>query len=102
MPVADMRRRGAGRAQVRPVRHGREPGVKPAIKALQHAAGQIEDGVLGPHTLLAVQSLPPAKLLFRFDAARLVHYAEMDDARWLKFGRGWVRRVAANMTQAFA
>ena len=77
-------------------------GVKPAIKALQHAAGQIEDGVLGPHTVLAVQALPPAKLLFRFDAARLVHYAEVNDTRWLRFGRGWVRRVAANMVQAAA
>jgi hypothetical protein len=38
--------------------------------------------------------------MFRFDAARLVHYTEADDARWLRFGRGWVRRVATNMENA--
>jgi lysozyme family protein len=75
-------------------------GVKAAIQALQHACGEHEDGVLGPMTLQALQSAPPYRLLFRFDAARLVHYAELDDARWARFGRGLVRRVAANMTQA--
>lgn len=72
-------------------------GVKAAIRALQHAVGEHEDGVLGPLTLQAVLSTPSYRLLFRFDAARLVHYAELDDARWARFGRGLVRRVAANM-----
>jgi lysozyme family protein len=72
-------------------------GVGTAIKCLQHAVGETEDGVLGPLTLQAIQSTPPERLLFRFDAARLVAYTQMDDARWLHFGRGWVRRVASNM-----
>lgn len=75
-------------------------GVGSAIKCLQHAVGETEDGVLGPLTLQAAQSAPPMRLLFRFDAARLVHYAELDDARWLRFGRGLVRRVAGNMVAA--
>lgn len=75
-------------------------GVKPAIKALQHAVGETEDGVLGPMTLQALQSTLPSRLLFRFDAARLVRYAELDDARWLRFGRGLVKRVASNMVMA--
>lgn len=68
-----------------------------AIKMLQHAVGETEDGVLGPHTLQALQSTPPSRLLFRFDAARLVYYAGMSDAIWLRFGRGLVKRVASNM-----
>jgi lysozyme family protein len=77
-------------------------GVKPAIRALQHACGEYEDGILGALTIQAAQSTPPWRLLFRFDAARLVHYAELDDARWARFGRGLVRRVAANMAAAVA
>lgn len=76
-------------------------GVRPAIKAVQHAVGVFEDGVLGPATLQAMQSTSPQRLLFRFDAARLVAYAELPDAKWLAFGRGLVRRVATNMTRAF-
>lgn len=72
-------------------------GQETAIKCLQHAVGETEDGILGPHTLQAVQSTPSYRLLFRFDAARLVHYAEALDASWLEFGRGWIRRVANNM-----
>lgn len=72
-------------------------GVPAAVKALQHAVGVTEDGALGPNTLQAVQASLPVRLLFRFDAARLVHYAENSDAQLLEFGRGWLRRVATNM-----
>jgi lysozyme family protein len=75
-------------------------GVKRAIKAVQHAVGEVEDGSLGPHTLMAIQSTPAWRLLYRFDAARLVAYTESDDTRWQRFGRGWVRRVAENMMKA--
>ncbi|MDE2471321.1 MAG: hypothetical protein KGL35_21965 [Bradyrhizobium sp.] len=72
-------------------------GVRPAIKALQHAVGEVEDGILGPRTLQAVQSVPLDRLVYRFDAARLVAYTEANDAAWQRFGRGWIRRVASNM-----
>ena len=72
-------------------------GPAAAVRALQHAAGVAEDGVIGPHTLMALQSMPPASLLYRFDAARLIAYTQSDDTRWLRFGRGWVKRVASNM-----
>lgn len=75
-------------------------GVHAAIKALQHAVGETEDGVLGPLTLQAVQSTPAHRLLFRFDAARLVAYSSLPEDKWRAFGRGWVRRVASNMMQA--
>ena len=72
-------------------------GVPAAVKALQHAVGVTEDGALGPMTIQAAQAALPVRLLFRFDAARLVHYAEDSDAQLLAFGRGWLRRVATNM-----
>ena len=72
-------------------------GVPSAVKALQHAVGVTEDGALGPMTIQAVLATLPVRLLFRFDAARLVHYAEDSDAQLLAFGRGWLRRVATNM-----
>ena len=72
-------------------------GVKAAIKALQHAVSETEDGILGPRTLQAIQSAPAWRILMRFYAARLVLYTKADDARWGRFGRGWIRRVAQNM-----
>lgn len=72
-------------------------GVPAAVKALQHAVGVNEDGVLGSMTIQAAQASLPVRLLFRFEAARLVHYAEDSDAQLLAFGRGWLRRVATNM-----
>lgn len=72
-------------------------GIRAAIKALQHAVGEYEDGVMGPSTLQAAQSMLPIRMLFRFDAARLVHYAEASDANLTRFGRGWLRRVGTNM-----
>ena len=74
-------------------------GVKTAIRALQHVAGVGEDGILGPVTLQALQSMPAERLLFRFTAARLVAYTRADDLRWGRFGRGWVKRVASNMME---
>jgi lysozyme family protein len=75
-------------------------GVKASVRALQHAVGETEDGILGPRTLLAIGSTPPERLLFRFTAARLVAYTGADDIRWQRFGRGWVKRVARNMLEA--
>jgi lysozyme family protein len=72
-------------------------GVKTAIKALQHAVHETQDGIIGPKTLQAIQSSYIHQLLYRFTAARLVAYTRADDARWARFGRGWIRRVASNM-----
>lgn len=74
-------------------------GVKTAIKALQHAVHEVEDGILGPRTLRAIQSTYIHQLLFRFTAARLVAYTKATDAQWARFGRGWIRRVADNMVK---
>lgn len=73
-------------------------GVRAAIRALQKAAGENVDGVLGPLTLLAVQSMPAPRLVARFNGARLALMA--DATQWPSFGRGWARRIAANLAEA--
>jgi lysozyme family protein len=72
-------------------------GLRPAVKLLQLACGSFADGVLGPNTLQAVQSMEPAKTLRRLQAQRLRYYAGM--VSWPAFGKGWVNRVANNMLE---
>jgi len=73
-------------------------GVKTAIKTLQCAAGADVDGIIGPRTLLAVQSMPAARLVARFNGARLAYMT--DAAGWPTFSRGWAKRIAANLLAA--
>lgn len=73
-------------------------GPKTAVRYLQRAVGETQDGVIGPRTLQAVQSMPPARLLARFNGHRLEHMASLPT--WPAFGRGWARRIAANLQQA--
>lgn len=69
-----------------------------AVRWLQRAAGVADDGVIGPVTLGALRCAPAADLLLRFNAERLDFYTRL--ATWPSFGRGWVRRVAANLRHA--
>ena len=69
-------------------------GVRTAVKALQTAVGETVDGILGPRTLHAVQSMPADRLRLRFAATRLLHFTEAHS--WPAYGRGWTRRVASN------
>lgn len=76
-------------------------GVKPAVRTLQRAAGLEDrsvDGVLGPRTLQAVQTHPTPRLIARFNGARLEFMAGL--TTWPAFGRGWARRIAANLMEA--
>jgi lysozyme family protein len=68
-----------------------------AIRCLQRACGEAQDGVLGPRTLAAVQSMPAFRLAARFNGARLMFMAELPT--WPAHGRGWARRVAANLLE---
>jgi lysozyme family protein len=72
-------------------------GVKASIRTLQQAVGETEDGILGPHTLQAVQSMPVPRLVARFNACRLAFMAELPT--WPSFGRGWARRIAQNLME---
>jgi lysozyme family protein len=70
-------------------------GVTASIRIVQRAAGTTADGVLGPATLLALNSIPAPRLSARFNGARLAFMAELPT--WPSFGRGWARRIASNL-----
>ena len=73
-------------------------GVKPAVCALQAAAGVKADGVIGPLTRQAVAAIPGAQLVARFNGARLAYMASLPT--WATFGKGWARRIASNLMRA--
>ena len=69
-----------------------------AIKTLQRAVGATPDGLLGPLTLQAVNSMPAPRLVARLNGHRLDLMADLKS--WPVFGRGWAKRVAANLKEA--
>jgi lysozyme family protein len=73
-------------------------GVGTAIRLVQRAVGVTVDGELGPHTLQAIGSMPAARFIARFNAHRLEYMAGLQT--WPSFGRGWARRIAANLMEA--
>lgn len=73
-------------------------GVRRAAMTLQRAVGETEDGIIGPRTLQAVQSMPGPRLIARFNGHRLEHMASLP--HWPSFGRGWARRIASNLKAA--
>lgn len=70
-------------------------GIGNAIRFLQRAVGVADDGVIGPVTVGKINSLPVATVLCRFQAERLEFYTRL--STWSDFGKGWVRRVSANL-----
>jgi len=70
-------------------------GVRTAAKCLQRAVGETEDGAIGPATLQAIQSMPVARLLARFNGERLDFLASLP--AWEHFSKGWARRIASNL-----
>ena len=73
-------------------------GVKTAIKTLQRAVGATPDGVIGPVTMQMISSMPGPRLVARFNGARLQFMTELNT--WGTFGKGWARRIAANLMEA--
>ena len=68
-----------------------------AARWLQAAVGTAQDGRIGPVTLAAVASLNPAALVARYSAVRLKFMTDL--STWPSFGRGWARRIAANLME---
>lgn len=64
-----------------------------AIKWLQRAVGTTEDGVIGPKTLAAAHAASGLKV--RYSGTRLAFLTNLPT--WPTFGKGWARRVAANL-----
>ena len=71
-------------------------GPSQAVKWLQAAVGTTQDGKLGPITWAAVQALPPSVVAARMTGHRLI---AMTDMRWSTFGKGWARRIGANLVR---
>lgn len=73
-------------------------GVAQSIKWLQRAVGARDDGVIGPITLAAIADSNPHQISSNFLGQRLKHMTELK--HWDQFGRGWARRIAANLTKS--
>ena len=71
---------------------------KQAVKQLQRALGVGDDGIIGPITLAALRAAEPQALLARFAGERLIYYSAL--STWPTFGKGWTRRVAANLRES--
>ena len=70
-------------------------GVKVAIRTLQRALGISDDGLVGPATLSALSQTDPTAVQARFNGGRLQMMTDL--ATWPTFGKGWARRIAANL-----
>lgn len=73
-------------------------GPRQAIKTLQRALGENEDGLIGVRTLMAANAMNPDRLLARFNACRLIFMSDL--STWPAFGRGWAKRIAHNILAA--
>jgi lysozyme family protein len=70
-----------------------------AITLLQRAVGETEDGILGPHTLMAA-SQDPARALRRLQAYAIKNYTAIPPERRDRFLAGWMNRLADDMLEA--
>lgn len=70
-------------------------GVLRAVGWLQQALGVRVDGVVGPVTRAAAVGADPVALILAYNAARLDFYVRL--RTFPAFGRGWTRRIAANL-----
>jgi len=73
-------------------------GVNKASKTLQEIAGVIQDGIIGPKSLAAIQAVPPDEMVDALCLVRLQFLKRLP--RWDTFGKGWGTRVAAVEKQA--
>ncbi|TXZ86109.1 secretion activator protein, partial [Vibrio cholerae] len=63
-----------------------------AVKMLQSSVGEKPDGIIGPKTLSATQTMDLNDLLMRYIAYRITFYTKV--STFNEYGRGWMRRVA--------
>ena len=68
-----------------------------AARWLQAAADVAQDGRIGPVTLAAIAKANPIALVARFSGVRLKFMTDL--STWPTFGKGWARRIAANLME---
>jgi len=70
-------------------------GVRRSSEWLQEAVGAVVDGYIGTNTLAAVRKRSPGWVAGAATAARLLYLTKLPG--WKRFGKGWTRRLAANL-----
>lgn len=70
-------------------------GIETAVRMLQRALGVADDGHFGPASRAAAKAMSEADQIMRFNAERIDFYTRL--TTFERFGKGWVRRVAANL-----
>lgn len=65
------------------------------VRWAQAAAGAAVDGRMGPATIAAIKVCDPHAFILSFLSQRLNYLTDL--ATFKTFGRGWSRRIAANM-----
>lgn len=75
-------------------------GIRQATRWLQRAVRVADDGIIGPITKRAVRDADPADIVMRFLAERLDFLTGLRN--WQNHGRGWARRIAANLRHGAA
>ena len=67
-------------------------GTGRAARTLQQALGLIDDGIIGPNTLAAINGKNVQDLIKKICDIRLAFLQHL--STWPTFGRGWAKRVA--------
>lgn len=70
-------------------------GIENAVRFLQRAVGVADDGNIGPVSLAAIKGMSVTDVLAKFNAERLYFYTKL--STWDQFGKGWARRIVANL-----
>ena len=73
-------------------------GTGRAVKWLQQAVNETQDGVIGAMTLRAVRQAIPSITAARIGGIRLLFMTNLPN--WTTFGKGWTIRVAKNLMGA--
>lgn len=73
-------------------------GAGNAARWLQAAVDVAQDGYIGSITLQAVALQTPAATVAKFNGVRLQFMTRL--STWPTFGKGWARRIAANLQGA--
>ncbi len=75
-------------------------GIQTAIRYLQRAVGVADDGHWGPVSAAAAATMSETDTLMRLNAERLEFMTRLSN--WPSAGKGWARRIAANLRYAAA
>lgn len=70
-------------------------GISQSIRFMQRALGVADDGIYGPVSLGAMRKSTETDFIMLFLAERLEFMSKLK--AWDSFGRGWARRIAANL-----